>query len=126
MSKTIAALLSFALLAPLACTNGPDDGPPQTLDDIAIPEDFAFETKRPVALTVRASADVVQQGAAVEIARDDGRVLFKGPIVADRDLELKVAVPTKDRRVRVKIMNRETTRSAEIDIEGGEGAAEFE
>ena len=91
MSKSTLLLAVLALVATAACSNGPNEtDPTQNLDRVEIPEDFSFVTKQSVALEVRASADAVADGAALEVTRAAGRILYMGPIHADRDVALKV------------------------------------
>lgn len=121
----LATIAALALAA--ACTTSVDEPPAtENLDRIEIPKDFAFVTKKPVALTVRASADAVERGAALEITREDGRRLYMGAIRPDRDVQLKLTVPSKDESVRVNLLSNDTTRSAKVMIGSGEGTAEFE
>ncbi len=123
--KNLATLAALALA--VACSNAPaEKAPEENLDRVEIPEDFGFVTKKPVALTVRASASALERGAALEITREDGRRLYMGPIQPERDVEVKLTIPAKDDAVRVNLLSNETTRSTTVMIGSGEGTAEFE
>lgn len=103
-SATIfASALSVAFL--FACYPRPDTQQTiPTLRDVEIASDFTFATTRSVALTVRADkGSTGSESAALEVARPDGKILFRGPIHGDRPLTLDLNVPTKDAELRVKL-----------------------
>ncbi len=127
MSKSTHLLATLAVAVTAACSNGPTDTPPtENLDRVDIPEDFSFVTKQSVALKVRAAASVVDNGAALEVKREDGRILYMGPIQAGRDVDLKLNLPTKDEAVTVTLQSNDTAQSARVMIDSGEATAEFE
>lgn len=117
----INALAGAALVSVVGCaqqgteTSNPEQ--PQSLRDVQIPEDFTFATSRGVALTVAADeASIGAPSAALEVARADGRVLYRGPIAAGTPLNLNLAVPTKDNALKLKLNANGTERTAEVAI----------
>lgn len=127
MSRSTYLLAVLAVAATAACSNGPaDTTPTDNLDRVEIPEDFSFVTKKSVALKVRAAASVVENGAALEVKREDGRILYMGPIQAGQDVDLKLNLPTKDEAVTVTLQSNDTAQSARVLIDSGEATAEFE
>lgn len=123
--KWIAAAM---LLGLAACADGPST--PQTnpgsLQETAIPADFTFQTNRAIRVAVSASPAMVQQGAALEIVRADGRRLYRGPIQADRAVVLDAVIPTKDNTVSARLLARDEVRTAQIDVSSGNGVTRFE
>lgn len=115
-----------ALVSACATDEAPNPNPQGSLEDVTVPGDFTFQTNKPVALSVTASADAVQQGAALEIVRADGRRLYRGPIRANQPVALDVVIPSKDQQVQVRLLGRDATRTAAIDVSNGRGATRFE
>lgn len=95
--KTLVRLFAFTTFATAAACSEPAAPRPETLADVRVPADFTFATTRAVGLSVSASAARTGPGAAgLTVARLDGKVLYRGPITADRPVELSLMVPTKD------------------------------
>lgn len=117
------------LLGFVGCSQGATpDATPSTgaLEDVAVPSDFTFQTNRAIKVAVTASPAAVQQGAALEIVREDGRRLFRGPIRGNRPVVLDAVVPTKDSNVSVRLLGRDQVRTAQVDIRNGNGSTRFE
>lgn len=117
----INALAGAALVSVVGCAqqagdaNTPDQ--PQTLRDVEIPEDFTFATSRGVALTVAANeATIGAPTAALEVARADGRVLYRGPLSVGSPLTLNLAVPTKDDSLKLKLSANGQEHNADVVI----------
>jgi len=117
----IHALAGAALISVVGCAqqggepNNPEQ--PTSLRDVEIPEDFTFATSRGVALTVEANQDTLGAASgALEIARTDGRVLYRGPLSAGTPLTLNLAVPTKDDALKLKLSANGQEHNAEVAI----------
>lgn len=121
----IKVLAGAALVTVVGCAQGTDgtNNPEQkTLRDVEIPADFTFATSRAVALTVGASeASIGAPTAALEVARADGAVLYRGPLSVSTPLTLNLAVPTKDSALKLKISANGQEHLAEVEI-GADGA----
>ncbi len=96
------------------------------MEDVSIPSDFTFQTNRAIKVAVSASPAAVQQGAALEITRADGRRLYRGPIKANRPVVLDAVVPSKDTNVSVRLLARDQVRTAQVDISSGNANTRFE
>ena len=122
----INAIAGAALVSVVGCAQGAGEGntdQPTSLRDVEIPEDFTFATSRGVALTVAASQETIgAETAALEVARADGRVLYRGPLSVSQPLTLNLAVPTKDSSVMVKLNANGQEHTAEVAL-GTDGAS---
>lgn len=121
--------LGAALALPTACAPGADNQgkkAPESLRDVEIPPDFTFATSRPVALTISAEASVLGgQAGALEIARPDGRVLYRGPLTAENTLALNLVVPTKDEEVQLKLQANQQEHVATVRVVDGAATQVF-
>lgn len=122
----IHALAGAALVSVVGCAQGIGDGnnpeQPKTLRDIEIPEDFTFATSRAVSVTVSAnSANIGAETGALEVARADGRVLYRGPLSVSQPLTLNLAIPTKDDVVKLRLSANGQEHTAEVAL-GADGA----
>jgi len=72
--------------------------PQLPLDQITVPSDFTFANTRSVTVEIGASQAVLGDTgwAKLEIARPDGQVLYRGPLGANRPVQVHLAVATKD------------------------------
>ena len=114
-------LLGAALALPLGCYEAtpPPEGP-QSLREVQVPADFTFATSKPVALTVAAESGAIggEQGA-LEVARADGKVLYRGPITAGERLALNLAIPSKDERVEITLRANDKETKASVAVING-------
>ncbi len=122
----IHALAGAALVTVVGCAQGAGDAgntdQPKTLRDVEIPADFTFATSRAVALTVGATEESIgAPTAALEVARADGAILYRGPLSVATPLTLNLAVPTKDSALKLKISANGQEHLAEVAI-GADGA----
>ena len=110
-----------------ACADDPSGSDaPDHLKDVTVPADFTFQTNRAIRVAVSASPALVQQGAALELVRADGRRLYRGPIQADRAVVLDAVIPSKDDSVSARLLARDAVHTAQIDVRSGDGVARFE
>ena len=88
------AVTTIGILALLGCKPAPQ----QALKDVKVPAGFTFATSHgvDVSLTAAASALPASGKAALDIARADGKVLFRGQIDAINPVHLRLSVPLKD------------------------------
>jgi hypothetical protein len=122
----IHALAGAALVTVVGCAQGTGDSntpdQPQTLRDIEIPQDFTFATSRAVSVTVSAAqATIGADTGALEVARADGRVLYRGPLSVSQPLTLNLAIPTKDDVVKLRLSANGQEHTAEVAL-GADGA----
>jgi hypothetical protein len=108
-----------------ACSKQP---PPRPLGSAPIPSDFTFATTRGVELRIGVAPSLVQESgmAGVEVSRPDGKILFRGPVRADSTTRLKLAVPTKDDELQVKLWAGLAEKSARVSIASGAAAYTFQ
>lgn len=115
------ALLTLFLLA--GCVSGP----PQTLENLAVPADFTFAGTQAVQVSVTASAaSLPASGAMLSLLNAGGQVVFQGAVRPDRPVSANLAFPAADSSVtavlQAKGMADQTVRVA---IKGGAAAVSF-
>ncbi len=124
------ALSALALGGALACAPGAPGGQPAGegagLRDVEVPADFTFATSRPVALTVQADPAVVGgQAAGLEVRRLDGAVLYRGPLLPDRPLEVSLALPTTDDALELHLATGAEPRVERVALTGARTSYAF-
>src|SRR5687767_7796915 len=109
MNRLSSLVLGFALAAPIGCydqAQAPQN--PTSLREVQVPADFTFATSKAVALTVAAEeAAIGAEQGSIEVARTDGKVLYRGPIKAGEPLAVNLAIPSKDERVDITLRANE-------------------
>ena len=119
---TAIAATAILALGAVGCDQAPTGeqvDEPKTLREVDVPEDFTFATSRGVSLTVAANADNMGvDTGALEVQRADGRVLYRGPLSSSQPLNLKLALPTKDNTVKLKLSANGTEQIAEVALDG--------
>ncbi len=109
------ALLALPLFACDPAGNG-SDKKPESLRDIEIPADFTFQTSAPVALQVAAAPELVANGGgALEVARPDGKVLYRGPLTS-QPLNLELVLPSKDEQVHLTLTANGRQYAADVAV----------
>lgn len=120
MKHVIIAATSVFLFAACGTDLGTDLDPPapgSTLRDVVVPEGFAFETSRSVELSVRAGSDVLPDGQGlVEIRRPNADVVYRGPIFADRENTVALALPTALGALEVELRSGASVRVTTVDV----------
>ncbi len=120
---------AFTALALSACAPGADDGSkelPTSLRDVEIPADFTFATTRAAAVTVAADPAILNgQAGSLEIRRPDGAVLYRGPLSADRALDISLSLPTKDNALELRLNANGQELIAQVPVADGQAAHTF-
>ena len=97
-----------------------------SLEHTLVPDGVILNNSKPATLTLSASRDFVQTDyAAIEVARTDGTLVFRGPLQADHPLDITLPIPTKDDEVVVKLMMPGRELIERVSIVGGAGAKDF-
>ena len=114
------ALAVAAVLAtPLAgCTWGT---PQPSIDKLSVPKDFTFANTRSVAVQIDAGKAMLGASgwASLELARPDGKLVYKGAIGAGHPLSLKLAVAHKDAALRATLITDDGAHhDASIPVSG--------
>lgn len=79
--------------APVA--NAEQLSPPRWLHEVTPPSGFTFEATRAVSVEVTAApGSLAQEIVGLEIARPDGKVLYRGPLSAARAVHAQLALPS--------------------------------
>ena len=132
--------LSAALLA-AGCTFGPrptggsSGGPDEKgvaaampLAEAKVPAGFTFAATQSVDVTVQADDKLLKPGqvAGVEVARPDGKVLYRGPVFAEQPARIALAVPLKDKALSMTLRFAQTEKRADVDIVGRAASHTFE
>ena len=127
MNLIASRLFPLALLAAcLALTSACGRQKAHSLKEAQIPAGFTFKTSQSVAVTVDASKVALPAGGSpLEVARADGKVLFRGRITAERPLHLKLALATKERELTATLRNASGTRTLTLPISGAVASASF-
>jgi hypothetical protein len=125
----VGTVLGGALAA--GCTTETDAPAPsaqEPLRALEIAPDFTFATTRSVSLRVEATAASLggARTGALEIARPDGKVLYRGPILANRGVELPLVMPAAARSVHVRIKGDGASAESEVDLASGSVEHRFE
>jgi hypothetical protein len=94
LACSAAAMMTLGIVALTGCHAAPQ----QSLADVPVPAGFTFATSRGVDINLTAAASALPstQSGVLDIARADGKVIFRGQISAARPLHLKLSVPLKD------------------------------
>ena len=129
-SGLINAVAAAALMSVLGCAQGTGEGntpeQPQSLRDVQIPQDFTFATSRAVSVTVSANAETLgAETGALEVARADGRVLYRGPLSVSQPLSLNLSVPTKDDVVKLRLSANGQEHTADVSLGANGGTYTF-
>lgn len=117
--------LALALLS--GCTEQAAPAQPTTLGDVQVPSNFTFATTKAVALSVTASADKIggEQGA-LAVERNDGKVLYRGPIAASKPLAVKLMIPSKDDELRLRLFAKTGELTQQVAVTSGDASYRFE
>lgn len=88
-------LSALGVLVAVACAPEPA---PNDLRSVQIPPDFTFATSRAVTVVVAGSPESLgaAQAGILTLQLPDGGILYKGPLLAGRAVEVELVVPTKD------------------------------
>ena len=91
------SLLSAALIGAVALA-GCGKAKQESLKSVKVPAGFTFATSHSVDINVTAlaSAPPPNGNSLFEMARADGKILYKGRIEATKPVHVKLAVPLKD------------------------------
>jgi hypothetical protein len=127
--RTIQHRLSTAgalALCVAACTSG-SHSPPPDLRNAPIPAGFTFQTTRSLDVTIDASSAALPGSgeALLELARADGKRLFRGVLRAGRPVHVKLALATKDDRISAVLHGDAGDRTATLDASGPSATFSF-
>ena len=88
----------LAALFAIAALTGCKPAPQQALKDVKVPAGFTFATSHGVEINLTAAASALPASGKgeLDIARADGKMIFRGQIDATRPVHLKLSVPLKD------------------------------
>jgi hypothetical protein len=89
-----AAMMTLGIVALTGCHAAPQ----QSLSEVAVPADFTFATSRGVDINLTAAASALppNRSGELDIARADGKTLFRGQLSAARPFHLRLSVPLAD------------------------------
>lgn len=95
-ARGLLAMLALATL--VAACGEPPNLHAQTLKTTTVPPGTTFAMSRPVALELSAATGALaQRNGRVSVALTDGTILFQGPLGEQHPVQLKLAVPNKDK-----------------------------
>ena len=94
MKFNVLSLAAVASLSLAACSRAPQ----QSLANTKAPPGFNWATSHGVAINLTAAASALPSSGRgeLDIARADGKTIFRGQINAATPLKLKLSVPLKD------------------------------
>jgi len=89
-----AAMMTLGIVALTGCKPAPH----QSLSEVTVPAGFTFATSRGVDINLTAAASALPPNRAgeLDIARADGKTLFRGQLSAARPFHLRLSVPLAD------------------------------
>ncbi len=127
MNQFASRLYPLGLLAAcLALTPACGRQKARSLKEAQIPAGFTFKTSHSVAVTVDASkAALPAGGSPLELARADGKVLFRGRITTERPLHLKLALATKETELTATLRSASGATTLKLPISGAVASASF-
>lgn len=88
------ALAAIGVVVLVGCKPAPQ----QSLKEVKVPAGFTFATSHGVDINLTAAASALPASGKgqLDIARADGKVLFRGQLDASKAVHLKLSVPLKD------------------------------
>jgi hypothetical protein len=95
---TLSTLRTLALALGVIALAGCNKAPQQKLSEVKVPAGFTFATSHGVDINLSAAASALPASGkgGLELARADGKLLYRGQLNAARPVHLKLAVPLKD------------------------------
>ena len=99
-----------------------------TLSQAKVPADFTFAATQSIDVTVQAGDQLLKPGqvAGVEVTRPDGKVLYRGPVFADRPARIALAIPLKDKALSMTLRFAQIEKQAMVDIVNRAASHTFE
>ncbi len=121
LATGIAAL--FAMSSLLGCKPAPQ----QALKDVKVPAGFTFATSHGVEINLTAAASALPASGKgeLDIARADGKMIFRGQLGATKAVHLKLSVPLKDGAVLATLEGPNGARNT-VSLPIANAAAQYE
>ena len=119
------ALLAAAALPLAGCSWG---GPQPSIDKLSVPADFTFANTRSVAVKFDASSTLLGASgwAQLEVARPDGKLLYRGPLGTGHPVQVQLAVASKDGSLNATLVTEDGARhSAQVPVAGNSTSYTF-
>lgn len=119
--------LAFALAG---CDVSDETAPVEAtpLGEVAIPEDFTFETTQTVAVDLRVAEQVFgdRVDAAVEITKPSGATVFRGAIRKGAGLNVQIPVPRHIDHLDVTVRGQNGAQTTAVEFAGGRASGVLE